>query len=102
MMLDREHYKTKFVRAAVRAGELLVGRGDLDEAEAVARRALAADPWSEDAYAVLIAGALANGDRSGARRLLDHCRAAVAEIGVEPSDAIQQLARRVQAPVPVR
>jgi DNA-binding SARP family transcriptional activator len=99
MMLDREHYKTKFVRAAVRAGELLVGRGDLDEAEAVARRALAADQWSEDAYAVLIAGALANGDRSGARRLLGHCRAAVAEIGVEPSDAIQQLARRVQAPV---
>jgi DNA-binding SARP family transcriptional activator len=102
IVLDREHYRTRFVGAAVRAGQLLLGRGDTDRAEAMARRALAADPWSEDAYGVLVSAAVAKGDRSGARRLLDRCIAALAEIGVEPSDTTHQLRRRIQAPLPVR
>jgi DNA-binding SARP family transcriptional activator len=99
MELDREHYRTRFVTAAVRAGQLLLGRGDSDEAEAMARRALAADPWAEEAYAVLVTAAVANGDRSGARRLLDRCIAALADIGVAPSDATRQLQRRVQGTI---
>jgi ATP/maltotriose-dependent transcriptional regulator MalT/DNA-binding SARP family transcriptional activator len=99
MVLDREHYRTRFVTAAVRAGQLLLGRGDSDEAEAMARRALTADPWAEEAYAVLVAAAVANGDRSGARRLLDRCIAALADIGVAPSDATRQLQRRVQGTI---
>jgi DNA-binding SARP family transcriptional activator len=100
--LDREHYRTRFVGAAVRAGQLLLGRGDIDRAEAMARRALATDPWSEDAYGVLVSAAVANGDRSGAHRLLDRCIAALAEIGVEPSGTTHELRRRIQAPVPAR
>jgi DNA-binding SARP family transcriptional activator len=80
----------------VRAGQLLAGRGDGDEAEAVAHRALAADPWSEQAYAVLVGVALARGDRSGARRMLDRCLDALADLQVEPSPATEQLRRRVQ------
>jgi DNA-binding SARP family transcriptional activator len=95
--LDREHYRTRFVRAAVRAGQLLLGRGDFDHAEAVARRALAVDRWAEDAYAVLTAAALARGDRSAAQRRLDHGLAALAELGVEPSEPTRQLRRRIRA-----
>lgn len=93
--LDREHYRTRFVRAAVRAGQLLLGRGEVEEAEAVAHRALAVDPWAEDAYAVLVGAALASGDRSAGRRILTRCLDALAELGVAPSAATQQLARRV-------
>ena len=98
--LDRERYRTRVVGAAVRAGQLLLGRGDpgdLDHAEATARRALDADRWAEDAYAVLTAAALARGDRSAAQRNLDRGLAALAELGVEPSDATRQLRRRIRA-----
>jgi DNA-binding SARP family transcriptional activator len=101
MVLDREHYRRRFVSAAVRAGQLLLGRGDTDRAESVARRALAADQWSEDAYGVLVSAAVVKGDRSGARRLLDRCIAALAEIGAEPSPTTHQLRRRIQTALPV-
>ena len=99
MVLDREHYRTRFVAAAVRAGQLLLGRGDTDQAEAVARRALAVDRGPRTAYAVLVAAALAKGDRSAAHRLLDRCLAALAELGVEPSEPTLQLRRRLRARV---
>jgi DNA-binding SARP family transcriptional activator len=93
--LDREHYRTRFVGAATRAGQLLLSRGDVDEADAVAHRALTADPWSEDAYAVLVGAALARRDRSGARRLLTRCLDVLADLDAEPSRSTRQLERRV-------
>jgi LuxR family maltose regulon positive regulatory protein len=95
LQLDREHYRTRFVSAAVRAGQLLLGRGDTARAHAVAHRALAVDPWSEEAYAVLVGAALDRGDRSGAHRLLDHCLAALADLGADPSETTRQLQRRI-------
>jgi LuxR family maltose regulon positive regulatory protein len=97
LVLDREHYRTRFVGAAVRVAQLLLGRGDLDEAESHARRALEVDSWAEPAYAVLAAAALGRGDRSAARRRLDHCTEALAELGLEPSDAVHQLRRRLRS-----
>jgi LuxR family transcriptional regulator, maltose regulon positive regulatory protein len=94
--LEREHFRGRFVAAATRAGELLVGRGDVDEAERVARRAVEVDPWAEDAYAVLVSVALARGDRSAARRTLDRGLAALADLGVEPSEETRRLGRRVR------
>jgi DNA-binding SARP family transcriptional activator/RecA/RadA recombinase len=94
--LEREHFRGRFVAAATRAGELLVARGDVDEAERVARRAVEVDPWAEDAYAVLVSVALARGDRSAARRTLDQALAALADLGVEPSDETHRLRRRVR------
>jgi DNA-binding SARP family transcriptional activator len=75
---------------------LLVGRGDPDEAERVARRAIAADPWAEAAFGVLVSVALARGDRSAARLALDRCLAALADIAVEPSEDTRRLRRRVR------
>jgi DNA-binding SARP family transcriptional activator len=94
--LEREHYRSRFVAAATRAGELLVGRGDVDQAERVARRAVEVDPWAENAYAVLVSVALARGDRSAARRTLDLGLAALADLGIEPSEETRRLRRRVR------
>jgi DNA-binding SARP family transcriptional activator len=94
--LDRERVRARFVTAATRAGQLLVGRSDLDEAERVARRAIATDPWAEAAYGVLVSVALARGDRSAARLALDRCLAALTDIGVEPSEDTRRLRRRVR------
>jgi ATP/maltotriose-dependent transcriptional regulator MalT/DNA-binding SARP family transcriptional activator len=95
--LEREHYKTRFVGAAVRAGQLLLARGEVEKAQTVVYRALTSDRWSEDAYAVLVGAALSRSDRSGARRLLQRCQQALAELGVEPSDALARLHRRVES-----
>lgn len=97
MDLDREHYRTRFVTAATRAGQLLLGQGDTDQAELVARRAIDADPWAEPAYALLVSAALATGDRSAAHRRLDRCLAMLADLGTAPTDATQQLQHRLQA-----
>ncbi|HEY2999624.1 MAG TPA: BTAD domain-containing putative transcriptional regulator, partial [Acidimicrobiales bacterium] len=95
--LERDRARGRFVAAATRAGELLVGRGDADEAERLARRAVAADPWAEAAYGVLVSVALARGDRLGARRALDRLLSVLGDLGVDPSEETQQLRRRVRA-----
>jgi DNA-binding SARP family transcriptional activator len=95
LTLDREHYRIRFVATAVRAGQLLLGRGEPDRAEEVGHRALAVDPWAEQAYAVLVGAALARGDRSAAHRMLTRCLEALAELGVEPSETTRRLRRRV-------
>jgi DNA-binding SARP family transcriptional activator len=95
--VEREHFATRFVTAATRAAELLVGRGDGDRAEEVARRAIDVDPWAEDAHGVLVAAALTRGDRSAARRALDRSLAALADLGVEPSPQTQRLRRRLRS-----
>jgi DNA-binding SARP family transcriptional activator len=96
LMLEREHFRSRFVAAATRSGQLLVGRGDPDQAEPVARRAVEVDPWAEEAYGVLVAVALARGDRTAARRALDRALAALADLGVEPSQETQRLRRVVR------
>jgi DNA-binding SARP family transcriptional activator len=96
-VIDREHYRTRFLAAAIRAGQLLVARGDTDRAEEVTGRALAVDRFSEAAHAVLVTAALAQGDRSTARRRLEAGLAALAELGLEPSEATLQLRRRMRA-----
>jgi DNA-binding SARP family transcriptional activator len=92
--IERAHFRARFIATATRTAQLLLGRGDTDQAEGVAERILAADTWNEDAYGVLASAALLRGDRSGARQRLAQCHAALAELGATPSDATLQLARR--------
>jgi DNA-binding SARP family transcriptional activator/RecA/RadA recombinase len=94
--LEREQFRGRFVAAATRAGELLVARGDVEQAERVAGRAVEVDPWAEDAYAVLASVALARGDRPAALRTLDHALEALAELDVEPSEETHRLRRRIR------
>lgn len=95
--LERERAKARFVAAATRAGQLLAARGDADEAERVARRAVAVDRWAESAYGVLVSAALARGDRSAARRALDRSLVTLDELGVEPSEETSRLRRRLRS-----
>jgi DNA-binding SARP family transcriptional activator len=73
-----------------------VGHGDAEQAEDLARRALAVDPWCDDAYAVTVSAALSRGDRTAARRTLDKADAALADLGVDPSPELQRLRRRLR------
>ncbi|HKH23872.1 MAG TPA: BTAD domain-containing putative transcriptional regulator, partial [Acidimicrobiales bacterium] len=95
LTLDRAHYEQRFVDAATRAAQLVAGQGHHDRAEALARSAIDVDPWAEHAHAVLVAAALARGDRAAARAALQRCDAALSELGVEPSDETRRLARLV-------
>jgi DNA-binding SARP family transcriptional activator len=69
--------------------------GDTDRPEDLATRALAAEPWSEGAYELLVATLLARDDRAGARRALDQCFEMLEELGAQASartlDLVEQL-----------
>ena len=92
--MEQAHYRARFVTIATRAAQLLVTQGETERAETLAQRALTADPWNENAYTVIAGAALARGNRSAARNALEHCLAALAELGAEPTAATQQLSRR--------
>ncbi len=91
---ERLRLTNAFIRSAVRAGELLAADHELDRAEAMAERAIAVDPWNEAAYRLLASVQVERGDRSGARRILGHLRALLAELGVAPEPATVALQER--------
>lgn len=98
--LERERVRAGYVGALQRAAQLLAGRGhgdDVERAEELARRAIGIDPWAEVAYGVLAGTALGRGDRSAARRVLERSYAVAADLGVEPSEDIRHVARRLAA-----
>jgi len=78
-----------------RAAELNLAAGNLRSAEDHARRALTADEWSEPAHRILIAAALARGDRSGAARALMECEKMLDRLGVRPDPQTQMLRRHI-------
>ena len=94
----RERVRQRVVRAAVRAGELLVASGRIDEAVRVAETAQRADPWSEPAIRLAVTARLASGDRSGARQAYENGRRVLIDLGVEPEPATEELARRLRDP----
>ena len=77
----------------MRAGNIALAAGRTDAALAAAQQTLAVEPWSEDAYRVLIAALLATGDRAGAARALEQCDAMLADLGVPPAPATDILRR---------
>jgi DNA-binding SARP family transcriptional activator len=95
---ERDRLRSRFLAASVRAGELLLGTGDVDRALVVGTRAVEVEPWSEAAHRLVMAAHLARGDRAGARRALDRCAAALDELGVEPEEATVMLERAILLP----
>jgi DNA-binding SARP family transcriptional activator len=90
--LARVRSRQRYVEAALRAAELHGSAGDRSAAVRHARAALAVEPWSERAFRVLIAAALAAGDRAGALRALEECRTMLADLGLAPSPQTVDLA----------
>ncbi len=91
---DRLRLGTAFVRAALRAGELLAARGDLRPAAVMAERAIAADRWAEAAYRLRASIELSRGDRAAARRVLEHLAEVLADLGVAPDRETEALRQR--------
>ena len=91
----RERERLAFVKAAVRAGELSLARGDFEEATELALRSVSVDPWSEPARRLLADARMVGGDRSGALRSLDDCARMLADLGIDAEPETRILARRV-------
>jgi DNA-binding SARP family transcriptional activator len=94
---ERDRLRDRFVAAAVRAGHLLLARGECTPARRLAERGLRADQWSEPGYQLLIAAQLAAGDRGSASRSLRHCQQMLHELGVRPQPQTLSLAGRLNA-----
>jgi LuxR family maltose regulon positive regulatory protein len=93
---ERERLRGRFVAAAVRAGELLLGRGEPGPAQALGERALRVDRWSERAYQLVVAAFLDTGDLVAARRWLHRCLGTLRELGVPPHPRTVALGRRLE------
>ncbi len=89
----RTRLRTRYSNALVRAGELELGESNLRDALVFAEAALVAETTSETAYRLVVRARLGLGDRAGARRALDDCRAALAELNLEPEPATIALLR---------
>ncbi|MGY1640550.1 BTAD domain-containing putative transcriptional regulator [Geodermatophilus sp. SYSU D00703] len=94
---ERDRLRSRFVTSAVRAGNLLLARGDAEAARALAERALRADGCSEDAYQLLVAVHLADGDLVDASRALRRCQQMLGELGVPPQPRTRSLAQQLAA-----
>ena len=84
---ERQRLRSRFTAAAVRAGELSLAAGAPADARAAAEQAINADPSNELAYQLLARTHLADDDPAGARRAVDACTIALADLGVTPSPA---------------
>ena len=93
----RGRLQVQFVGACVRAGSLLVARGEADQAVALATRAIAVESWSEPARALLAEASLALGDLSAAHRTVADCDDMLAEMGVSESTTLAMLRRRLRS-----
>ena len=91
--LAAENARHEAVAAFVRAGNVALGAGRSVRAAYAAQRALEVEPWSEDAYRVLVAAHLATGDRVAAARVLEQCDAMFDEMGVPAAPATDMLRR---------
>jgi DNA-binding SARP family transcriptional activator len=91
----RRRLHERLVAAAVRAGELLLASGRIDEAARVARIGLDREPYAESLSRTLASAHLAAGDRNAARLVLVESSDRLAELGVDPEPASVALADRL-------
>jgi DNA-binding SARP family transcriptional activator len=84
---ERARLRLRYNAAAVRAGELQLASGARADARGSAQRAIDADPTAEPAYQLLARTHLAENDVAAARRAIDACVRALAELNVSPQPA---------------
>lgn len=94
--LERDRLRSRYVRAALRAGALLLAVDRVAEAQRLAVAAQAADPWSEQALHLQTACYLAVGDRAAARRTQHRAEELAEELGIPTSSELERLARAVE------
>jgi DNA-binding SARP family transcriptional activator len=92
----REHVRRTFVHVACRAAELELARGEPESARGAALAALQVEPASERAGVALARAKLGTGDVDGARATLADTDAALADLGIAPSEASRDIRRRLR------
>lgn len=95
VVFERDRLKARFVRASVRAAELLVATGRAGEAIDIVAPALAAEPWAEAAHRALVAAYLELDDVPAARRAMATCHRVLEELGGPSDAATGELERRL-------
>ncbi|HYZ99575.1 MAG TPA: BTAD domain-containing putative transcriptional regulator [Acidimicrobiales bacterium] len=96
-LAEAEEQRLRLVKLAVRAGELLLAKGEADDARAMGDAALRVDPWSEPAHSVVVRSHAAIGDHLGARRALARYRDALIELGTSAADSASQAEQLARA-----
>lgn len=82
----RDHYRSSFVDAMLRATALLMTADDPSNALIYARRAIQSDPFREDLFQAALRCQIAAGQRSSAIDTYFQCRDNLAEeLGLDPS-----------------
>ncbi|HET6298478.1 MAG TPA: BTAD domain-containing putative transcriptional regulator [Kribbella sp.] len=95
-MVERDRLRVRYVLGAVRAGELLLATGDLDQSLRLAHAAMRADRLSESAHRLLVASHLERGEYDAARRTLVQCERVLDELGTFAGRETQIIARRIR------
>lgn len=90
----RAALRARYIAAALRAGELWLGAGNVIDAVRAAERALTADQFCEPAYRLLIRSHQSAGNPSAAREAVTRCGVAMAELGAEMDPATTALSIR--------
>ena len=93
---ERVRLRRRYLRAVLRAGHLLLASGEAGRAEDLALRALAAESWSEEAYRILVAALIGQGQRAAAQHSLDQMFEMLADLGVPASADAFELARQLR------
>jgi DNA-binding SARP family transcriptional activator len=87
LLLRREQIAQQVARALASLAATFEARGDYAQAQALARRHVALEPWNEDAHRALMRALALNGQRSAALHQFQACRGILAEeLGVEPAE----------------
>ena len=82
--------------ARYEAAELALAAGDLDAARSLAEQVLAADPFREAAWRLLMRIADTLGDEKGVVRAYQDCERALAQLDTTPSPSTRQLLERLR------
>lgn len=91
--IEQDRLRSRYVRALIRAGGLLLAVGESEQAQKLAVAAQAADPWSDQAVCLQTECFLALDDRAAALRSHQRAVELTAELGWPASADLQRLTR---------
>lgn len=94
-LAEQQRFRELFLAALVRRAELDLARGAYEQALDGCERALREDPYREEAYACGMLALARAGRAAEALKLYERCRAALAELRLEPGPYTRQLAEWV-------
>lgn len=103
LRVERERFYRLILDALEGAATHALNQGDFMQAQLLAQRQLAVEPWREAAHRQVMQALALAGDRSGALAQFDRCYEALeSELGIEPSEQTlalyEQIATNVVAP----